>query len=173
MEIIIRDATEKDLQSILEIYNDAIANTTAVYDYKPHTMEMRKKWFTDKILNDIPVLVAETNDQIVGFTSYGAFRAWAAYKYSIEHSVYVHPDFRQQGIAKKLLSALIEIVKQKNVHTIIAGIDANNEVSIHLHKQFGFTETGNFKQVGYKFGKWLDLKFMQLILENNLKPNEQ
>ena len=173
METITRNATEKYLKSILEIYNDAIAKTSDVADYKPHTMEMRKKRFSEKIQNDITVLVAEINNQVVGFTSYGTFRAWAAYKYSFEHSVYVPPNFRQQGIVKKLLSALIEIVKQENIHTVIAVIDANTEVSIHLYKQFGFIVSGNFKQVGYKFGKWFDLKFMQLILENNLQPREQ
>ena len=172
METIIRHAGEKDLEGILEIYNDAIMNTTAVYDYKPHTIEMRKKWFEEKLKSSIPVFVAEQNHRVAGFASYGAFRAWAAYKYSIEHSVYVHPDCRQQGIAKKLLHQLIEAAKQKEVHTIIAGIDANNKVSIHLHKKFGFIETGHFKQVGYKFGNWLDLVFLQLIMETPRQPNE-
>ncbi len=172
MDIIIRLATEKDLAGILEIYNDAIVTTTAVYNYKPHTMEMRKKWFEDKVKSNIPVLVAEGNNQVAGFASYGPFRAWRAYKYSIEHSVYVHPHFRQQGIAKKLLHELIGTAKQKEVHTIIAGIDANNLISIYLHKQFGFEEIAHFKEVGYKFGKWLDLKFYQLILQNSFQPRE-
>ena len=172
IEIIIRQATEKDLQGILEIYNDAIVNTTAVYDYKPHTVEMRMKWFEDKVKNKIPVFVAESSNHVAGFASYGPFRAWAAYKYSIEHSVYVHPHFRRQGIAKKLLHELIAAVKQKEVHTILAGIDADNSSSINLHKQFGFEEIAHFKQVGYKFGKWLDLKFFQLILQNDFQPIE-
>ena len=173
MQTIIRKAVEKDLPDMLDIYNDAIVNTTAVYDYKPHTLDMRKKWFEDKAKNNIPVLVAETDHQISGFASYGPFRAWAAYKYSVEHSVYVHQNFRRQGIAKKLLQVLIEEVKQKDLHTIIAGIDASNSVSIHLHKQLGFEEAGCIKQAGYKFGKWLDLLFMQLILENDLHPSEE
>ena len=172
MEIIIRQATEKDLTGILEIYNDAIVTTTAVYDYQPHTIEMRKKWFEEKVKNNIPVLVAECNNQVAGFASYGPFRAWAAYKYSIEHSVYVRPRFRRQGIAKKLLNELIEAAKQKEIHTIIGGIDAANLISIHLHKQFGFEQIADFKDVGYKFGKWLDLKFYQLILPNNFQPKE-
>lgn len=172
METIIREASEKDLPAILDIYNDAIINTTAVYDYKPHTLEMRKNWFGDKLKNDIPVLVAETEQQVAGFASYGAFRPWAAYKYSVEHSVYVHQNFRRKGIAKKLLQVLIEEINQRQIHTIIAGIDAANSTSIHLHKQFGFEEAGYIKQAGYKFGRWLDLLFMQLILKNDLHPTE-
>jgi len=168
----IRNATEDDLPGILEIYNDAIINTTAVYDYRPHTLDMRMAWFKEKKEKGIPVFVADNNGQVAGFASYGPFRAWAAYKYSVEHSVYVHTAFRRQGIAKQLMQVLIEHIKQKEIHTVVAGIDANNAVSIHLHSQLGFVEAGHFKQVGYKFGKWLDLTFMQLILKNNLQPKE-
>jgi L-amino acid N-acyltransferase YncA len=168
----IRQANRTDLQSILDIYNDAIVNTTAVYDYNPHTLEMRQHWFDDKLNKGIPVIVADINGRAVGFTSYGPFRAWPAYKYSIEHSVYVHPDFRNQGIARKLLTHLIDTVRNKDIHTIIAGIDASNNASIHLHKQLGFEDAGHFSQVGFKFGKWLDLRFLQLILNNSLQPTE-
>jgi len=170
--MIIRSATSSDLPAILDIYNDAIINTTAVYDYKPHTLDMRQKWFDEKREKDIPVLVSEINDTVVGFTSYGPFRAWPAYKYSVEHSVYVHREFRNRGIARKLLVELIERVRTKNVHTIIAGIDGDNVVSIHLHKQLGFEDAGYFREVGYKFGKWLNLRFLQLILNNRLRPTE-
>jgi len=172
METIIRQATVNDMQGILDIYNDAIINTTAVYQYETHTLAMRVEWFEDKVKKDIPVWVADVNGHIAGFASYGPFRAWQAYKYTIEHSVYVHPNFRRQGIAKILLQQLIDDVRQKPIHTIIAGIDADNAGSINLHQQFGFEETAHFKQVGYKFGKWLDLKFFQLILQNNLQPND-
>ena len=170
--MLIRKAKRTDLHSILDIYNDAIINTTAVYDYTPHTLEMRQQWYDDKLNKGIPVIVAEINDRVVGFTSYGPFRAWPAYKYSIEHSVYVHHDFRNQGIARKLLTHLIDTVKNKEVHTIIAGIDADNSASIHLHKQLGFEDAGHFNQVGYKFGKWLNLTFLQLIVDNGLQPKE-
>jgi len=170
--MVIRSATSPDLKSILDIYNDAIISTTAVYAYKPHTLAMRQQWFDEKMQNGIPVIVADINGTVVGFTSYGPFRAWPAYKYSVEHSVYVHRDFRNQGIARKLVIELIEAVKTKNVHTIIAGIDSDNAVSIHLHKQLGFEDAGYFREVGYKFGRWLDLRFLQLILNNNLRPTD-
>jgi len=169
---VIRNASVNDLPGILEIYNHVIANTTAVYHYKPHTLEMRKKWFDEKEKSGAPVLIAELKNGVAGFATYGPFRVWPAYKYSIEHSVHVHPDFRSQGIGGMLLKRLIEIAKQNEVHTLIAGIDANNSTSIHLHKKFGFQEAAHFKQVGYKFGKWLDLKFMQLILETPANPKE-
>lgn len=168
--MIIRDARETDLQGILEIYNDAIANTTAVYDYYPHTIEMRREWFQDKLKKGIPVIAADIDGKVVGFTSYGPFRAWPAYKYSIEHSVYVHREFRNRGIAKQLLIKLIDIVKAKDIHTVVAGIDAENIASLNLHKQLGFEDAGHFKQVGFKFGKWLDLRFLQLVLKNDLQP---
>ncbi|WP_448699511.1 GNAT family N-acetyltransferase [Mucilaginibacter sp. AW1-3] len=172
MQPIIRQATIADMQAILDIYNDAIINTTAVYQYQTHTLAMRLEWFEDKVKKDIPVWVAVINGHITGFASYGPFRAWQAYKYTIEHSVYVHPRYRRQGIAKKLLQVLIDYVATKQIHSIIAGIDADNAGSINLHLQFGFEETAHFKQVGYKFGKWLDLKFFQLILPNDLQPHD-
>ncbi|HTB33135.1 MAG TPA: GNAT family N-acetyltransferase [Bacteroidia bacterium] len=168
----IRPAKEHDLHGILEIYNDAIVNTTSVYNYKPHTIEMRKKWFAEKQAAKHPVFVATIDDKVVGFVSYGHFRVWAAYKYSVEHSVYVHPDFRQRGIAKKLLSIIIDAARQNDVHAIIAGIDSDNVSSIKLHNQFHFKEVGHFKQVGYKFGKWLDLIFMELLLDTPKNPQE-
>ena len=170
--MIVRLATQADLPEILDIYNHAILHTTAVYEYQPHTIEMREQWFKEKVRTDIPVFVAVVDGRAAGFASYGGFRAWAAYKYSVEHSVYVHEQFRRRGIAKVLLKQLLDSVKGKNIHTFIAGIDAENEISITLHKQLGFSEIGHFKQVGFKFGKWLDLKFYQLILEANFQPDE-
>jgi len=170
--VTIRQATVSDLQGILDIYNDAILNTTAVYQYQTHTPDMRLEWFNDKVTKGIPVWVAVVDKHIAGFASYGPFRVWQAYKYTVEHSVYVHPDFRRRGIARQLLQVLIDYASTQPIHTIIAGIDTDNTGSILLHQQFGFTETAHFKQVGYKFGKWLDLKFFQLILHNDLQPNE-
>jgi phosphinothricin acetyltransferase len=166
----VRTANDTDLPAILEIYNDAIMNTTAVYDYEPHTLEMRKQWFRIKEAQGYPVFVAEDNGRVVGFSSIGPWRVWAAYKYSVENSIYVAADQRGKGIGKKLLEPLIEAAKQLDLHAIIAGIDATNEVSIKLHRGFGFTEAGQFKQVGFKFGRWLDLTFMQLLLKTPEQP---
>lgn len=166
----VRTALETDLPAILEIYNDAVLNTTAVYDYEAHTLEMRKQWFRIKEAQGFPVFVAEENGNIVGFSSIGPWRALAAYKYSVENSIYVAAGERGKGIGKKLLEPLIEAAKELDLHTIVAGIDATNEVSIKLHRSFGFTEVGQFKQVGFKFGRWLDLTFMQLLLKTSEQP---
>jgi phosphinothricin acetyltransferase len=169
----IRPANEQDLPAILDIYNDAILHTTAVYDYQSHTLEMRKAWYAAKVAGGFPIFVAEEEGQVIGFSSLGPFRAWAAYKYTVENSIYVAPDRRGQGVGKLLLPPLIEAARQLELHALIAGIDASNEASYRLHRRFGFEEVAHFKQVGYKFGRWLDLKFLELILETPTQPKEQ
>ncbi len=163
--ITIRKAAEKDLPEILVIYNEIIANTTAVYDYEPHTLEMRRKWYETKLQDGYPVFAATENDVVVAFSSLGPFRAWAAYKFTVENSVYVSGSHRGRGIGKLLLKPLIEVATERKFHTIIAGIDASNKASIHLHELFGFKEVAHFKEVGFKFNQWLDLIFLQLLLE--------
>jgi len=160
----IREAIEVDLPQLLATYNDIILHTTAVYDYEPHTLEMRKQWFETKKQQGFPVYVAEEKGKIFGFSSIGPFRAWAAYKYSVENSVYVAAEARGKGIGKLLIPPLIDAAKKLQLHTIIASIDAANEVSLRLHKSFGFEEVAHFKEVGWKFDRWLDLKFLQLIV---------
>lgn len=162
--IAVRKAIENDLPQILDIYNDAIINTTAVFQYDVHTMEMRKEWFAQKQKDGFPIFVAVEDNTVVGFSTFGLFRAWQGYKYSVEHSIYVEKNQRGKGIGKMLLKPLIDEAKKMNMHTIIAGIDADNKISIGFHKQFGFVEVGYIKEVGWKFERWLDLVFMQLIL---------
>jgi L-amino acid N-acyltransferase len=164
--IIVRPAEEKDLPEILDIYNYAILNTTSVYSYEPHTLEMRRKWFEEKKEHGHPIFVAEENGMIAGFIAYGPFRPWPAYKFTMEHSVHVHINHRRKGIARLLLIKLIETARQNGVHTLIGAIDASNEPSIILHEQLGFKEVGHLKEVGYKFDRFLDLKLHQLILHN-------
>lgn len=164
MNLQIRDANETDIPMILAIYNDAVINTTAVYDYAPRSIEAQQVWFRDKQTSHYPVLVAENEQGVVGYCSYGTFRAWPAYSRTVEWSVYIGPNFRGLGIASKLLPALIERARNQGLHSIIAGIDATNEVSLGLHKKFGFVEVGRLQEVGWKFDRWLDLVFMQLIL---------
>jgi L-amino acid N-acyltransferase YncA len=160
----IRNAAEADLQQMLDIYNEIIANTTAVFQYDPHTLQMRKDWFAQKQKDGFPVFVAEENGEVTGFSTIGPFRNWQAYKYSVENSVYVRTDMRGKGIGKILLQATIDAAKQMGMHTIVAGIEASNETSIIMHKKFGFEQVAYFKQVAYKFGRWLDLMFLQLML---------
>jgi len=160
----IRNATVDDLPGILEIYNHAILNTSSVYSEQPHTYEMRLAWYNERVNSDFPVFVAVAAGQVVGFGTFGHFRVWPCYRYTVEHSVYVHVDHRGKGISKLLLQPLIDRAREMKIHVMIAGIDAENVVSYRLHASFGFKEVEHFREVGFKFNRWLDLKFMQLIL---------
>jgi len=169
----IRDATDKDLIDILDIYNDAILNTTAIYDYKPHTLEERKEWYKNKKDAGYPLLIFEADNKAVAFATFGPFRSWPAYKYSIEHSVYVHKDYRKNGIGEMLTKELIKIASAMGYAIIVAGIDADNKKSIKLHEKLGFKCSGTITKAGYKFGKWLDLTFFQLELIGPSNPIEE
>lgn len=166
MDIIIRPALKGDLPGILTIINYNILNTTAVYDYDIKNIEDVDTWYNDKLNSGWPIIVAEYNDLVVGYATFGTFRFKEGFKYTVEHSVYVSNEYSGKGIGKLLLSELIEIAKQAEYHTMIGCIDASNDGSITFHKKFGFTEQGLLKQSGYKFGKWLDLLFMQLMLKD-------
>jgi L-amino acid N-acyltransferase len=164
MAIAIRDARETDLAAILAIYNDAVLTTTAVYDYKPRSDEQQAAWFQAKREQNLPVLVAEEGSTITGFASYGPFRPWPAYLHSVENSLYVAPEQRGRGIGSALLPGLIQRAAERGLHTMIAGVDATNEASLRLHAKFGFVRVAQFREVGWKFERWLDLAFLQLML---------
>jgi len=168
----IREMKETDLGDVLEIYNDAILHTTAVYDYRAHSLEDRKIWFNQRSEGGYPLYVFEEDGKVLGFATYGPFRAWPAYKYSIEHSVYVHKEARKKGIGTLLLKALIECAEEEGYATLIAGIDSTNQGSIFIHEKLGFTYSGTIKKAGYKFEKWLDLAFYQLELKGPESPVE-
>ncbi|WP_045516668.1 GNAT family N-acetyltransferase [Neobacillus niacini] len=168
----IRSAQEKDLQDILDIYNDAVLNTTAVYTYKAQTLDTREIWYKQKMEEGYPVIVYELDNKVVGFATFGPFRPWPAYKYSIEHSIYVDGSYRRKGIATSLLKEIIAIANEREYMTLIAGIDAANEKSIAMHKNFGFVHSGTIKKAGYKFNTWLDLAFYQLNLNGPKNPVE-
>lgn len=161
----IRAAEEGDLPDILTIYNDAILHTTAVYDETPHTIEMRLAWFRAKQESGMPVFVADAGGRVAGFSALGPFRAWAAYRYTVENSIYVGPNDRGRGLGRLLLAPLIESAGAMGMHAIVAGVDADNQASYQLHRSFGFVEVAHFREVGYKFGRWLDLKFLELLLD--------
>jgi phosphinothricin acetyltransferase len=162
---------DRHAKPILGIFNDAIINSTALYDYKPRTMEMMTAWFAAKANGRYPVIGIENEaGELMGFASYGTFRAWPAYKYSVEHSVYVDARFRGQGIGKRLLQEIIAAAEQQGYHMLVGGIDVANLVSIRLHEGLGFARCGTIRQAGFKFGRWLDLAFYQLILATPPDP---
>ncbi len=162
----IRCAKKEDLNAILAIYNDAIINTTAVYTYEPQTIDERIAWFETKQRNHEPIFVFEENGSVLGFATFGSFRPWPAYQYTIEHSIYVDASARGKGIASQLLQHLIVEAKAKGYRTLVAGIDASNEASIKLHQKFNFKHAGTQTNVGYKFDYWLDLAFYELDLKD-------
>ncbi len=164
MAIDLRRAEQDDVAAIREIYNDAISNTTAVYSYEPVTLEERLAWFDGKRSAGLPVLVADLAGDVVGFATYGPFRAWPAYLYTAEHSVYVGAARRGQGVGKALLSAVLAEASAGGLHTLVAGIDADNAASLRLHESLGFERVAHFREVGYKFDRFLDLVFMQRLL---------
>ena len=156
---------------ILAILNEAIETSTALYDYRPRTLAMMDAWFDDKERGQYPVIGAiDDHGRLLGFASYGPFRSRPAYKYTVEHSVYVERECRGHGVGTLLLSAIIERAKQQQYHNVIGGIDAENAVSIALHTRFGFEFCGRVRQAGFKFGRWLDLDFYQLILDTPSDP---
>ena len=156
--------------AILEILNEAIVNSTALYDYKPRAPQAMVGWFKAKEAGRFPVIGAMEGSQLLGFASYGTFRAWPAYKYTVEHSVYVHRDHRGKGIGPALMKRLIDAARDQEYHVMVGGIDAANRTSIAMHEKLGFTHAGTVRHAGYKFGRWLDLAFYQLLLETPARP---
>jgi L-amino acid N-acyltransferase YncA len=170
--MLLRFVRESDLPDILDIYNDAIVNTTAVYHYEAQTLDNRLQWYRDKQKSGHPIVVLEEEGRVVGFATFGPFRAWPAYKYTVEHSVYVHRDFRGRGAGKLLLQEIIRLAGERGAATLVAGIDAENAVSIGLHRKLGFTHSGTIRRAGFKFGRWLDLAFYQLDLPGPKHPTD-
>jgi phosphinothricin acetyltransferase len=163
--ITVRPATHADLPGILEIYNDAVLNTTASYDYEPRTLEHRQEWFEERQRDDYAVFVAlDEGGRVVGWSALNPFHTRIGYRFTTENSVYVAADMRGKGIGKLLLAPLIEAAKARGLHAIIAAIDAANEPSIRLHAAFGFEKVGQFKQTGFKFGRWLDVVYMEKLV---------
>lgn len=165
MSVIIRPYEVKDTQAILDIINFNIINSTALYDYNIRTYEQQKSILEDKLSKGFPVIVAEIDSEVVGFGMYSEFRFREAYKFTVEHSVYVNQHFHGKGIGKILLQELIRLAKDQKLHTMIAVIDEENQSSIEFHEKFGFKTVGVIKESGYKFDRWLHSVFMQLILE--------
>jgi phosphinothricin acetyltransferase len=164
MDIQIRNYQTKDCTAILAIINEAILNSTALYDYHPRSLDQQIAIFEDKISKGFPVIIAEMNNEVVGFGYYSEFRFREAYKFTVEHSVYAHKNCIGKGIGKLLLSKLIQLAKAQNLHTMIGVIDSENTNSIDFHIKFGFENVGFIKESGFKFNRWLNSVFMQKML---------
>jgi phosphinothricin acetyltransferase len=160
----ISNASRQDLPEILAIYNEVIRNSTAVYTEVELTQGSGEAWFDAKIAGGFPVIVARDASGIAGFGSFGEFRAWPCYRHSVEHSVHVRADCRGLGLGRALVIELMGRATAMRKHVMIAGIDADNAASIKLHQGLGFIPVGRFHEVGFKFGRWLDLVFLQCRL---------
>jgi phosphinothricin acetyltransferase len=164
---------DRHAPAILAIFNEAIVTSTALYDYVPRELPAVLEWFQAKRKGNYPVIGVESLDgTLMGFASYGPFRNFPAYKYTVEHSVYIEKSFRRQGLARKLMIELIESAKRQGYHMMIGVIDSSNQASIALHQKLGFTPCGRIIHAGFKFNRWLDVDFHQLILPTPEHPTD-
>ncbi|MDR1990958.1 MAG: GNAT family N-acetyltransferase [Acidobacteriaceae bacterium] len=160
----IRDAREDDLPGLLAIYNDVVASSTAIYRDTPASLDDRRDWWQARVAAHHPVLVAIDDHGVAGFASYGEFRVWPGYRYTVEHSVHIRHDRRGQGLGTALMTPLLEHAREQGMHVMVAGIDADNHGSIVFHERLGFERVAHMREVGFKFGRWLDLVLLQKIL---------
>ncbi|PTB20196.1 GNAT family N-acetyltransferase [Trinickia symbiotica] len=168
---IVRCTFDRHADVILEIFNDAILNSTALYEYKPRTMQTMVSWFGAKEAGDFPVIGVEDSDgTLLAFGSYGPFRPFPANKYTVEHSVYVHKDHRGRGLGRVVMEEIIAAARRKDLHALMGGIDSTNAGSIALHERLGFKHVGTLPQIGFKFGRWLDMALYQLLLDTPAHP---
>jgi L-amino acid N-acyltransferase YncA len=172
--MLVRDATEDDIEAITAIYNDAVANSTAIWNEVTVDAANRAAWLAERKSESFPVLVAlDDSGAVAGYASFAAWRAWDGYRHTVEHSVYVRKDQRGSGIGTTLMVELIYRARTLGKHVMVAGIEASNEASIRLHHKLGFTTVGLLKEVGTKFGAWLDLAFLQLTLDQRTDPDSR
>jgi L-amino acid N-acyltransferase len=161
----IRDAVESDLPGLLAIYNDVLATSTAIYSDVPVTLDDRTQWWRARVAMGYPVLVAADVSGVLGFSTFGDFRSWPGYRFTVEHSVHVRSDYRGKGVGKDLVKALFPRATALGKHVMIAGVDAANDASIRFHERLGFEKSGQLREVGRKFDRWLDLVFLQRWIE--------
>lgn len=171
-EAVIRVAAETDLEAITAIYNDAILTTTASWDDEVVTVENRRAWLAEHGTAPNVTLVAEIDGEVVGFAGYGRYREKAGYDLTVEHSVYLSAAARGQGLGTRLLTELVAAASERGIHVMVGGLSADNETSLRLHRRLGFVETARMPQVGKKFGRWLDLVFVQRILDERERPGD-
>lgn len=162
----IRPATEQDIPSITAIYNEVVANSNAVWTERLDSEADRLAWMTARRALGYPVIVATDGASVAGYGSFGDFRAWPGYRYTVEHSVYIHPGHRGRGLGRLIVTELISAAAALGKHVLMAGIDGSNHASIRLHAGMGFSEVARLPEVGRKFGRWLDLVLMQRVLDD-------
>ena len=163
--MMIRPATEQDIPAITAIFNEAVANSNAIWTEKQDSEAERLAWMKARLALGYPVLVAAEGPVVLGYGTFGDFRAFPGYRYSVEHSVYIHADHRGRGLGRVIVDELVAAATALGKHVMIAGIDGGNPASLRLHAQAGFVAVARMPEVGRKFGRWLDLVFMQRLLD--------
>lgn len=157
----IRDAVQQDFEQITAIYNEVLTHSTAIYNDRPATVEERISWWRGRVAQGFPVLVAADSSRVAGFATFGDFRAWPGYRFTVEGTVHIHSATRGQGVGTVLLRAILERAEALGKHVMIAGVDAENTASLRFLERFGFERAGQLREVGYKFDRFLDLVFLE------------
>jgi L-amino acid N-acyltransferase len=166
----LRPAAVSDVPGILVIVNDAIESTTAIWADDPRTLEEQRAWLAAKAADGLPVLVAADGDAVAGWASFGPFRPFPGYRLTVEHSVYVAAAYRRRGVATLLMRSLLAEARSRGLHVMVGAVDADNSASIRLHHELGFREVARMPEVGLKFGRWLDLVLLQIVLDGHRPP---
>jgi len=159
----IRPAVLADCEAINAIYNYYVAQSTCTYQLEPSTAEERAEWFHGHGPRQ-PILVAEEHGRVIGWGSLSPFRERAGYRFTIENSIYIHHDHHRRGIGARMLEELIALAREHGYRVLIAGVDGEQDGSKRLHQKYGFVEVAHFRNIGFKFERWLDVFFYQLEL---------
>lgn len=168
----IRDAETADLEAITAIYNDAVVHTTSIWNEDAVDLADRTAWFADRTARGYPVIVAVDGSAVLGYATFGDWRPHSGYRHTVEHSVYVRDGERGRGIGKALMLELIHRARSLGKHVMVAAVESSNTGSIIMHKRLDFLQVGRMPQVGAKFDRWLDLTFLQLVLDERPFPDD-
>lgn len=161
---LLREAEEKDLERIVEIYNESVRSSTATFDLSEESIESRRQWFKEHQSSGLPVFVIEKDSSVIGWCSLSYYHSRCAFRQTVEPSIYLDASYRQQGYGKQLMNRLMTAAAEKGYHAIVALVCSDNQASIKLAKIFGFEIVGRLKEVGYKFDKWLDVSILEKVL---------
>jgi L-amino acid N-acyltransferase YncA len=157
----IRDAVEGDIEGVTAIYNEVLRTSTAIFNDRPVHVAQRVEWWKARVEQGYPVLVAVEGEAVVGFASFGDFRSWPGYRFTVEHTVHVDSEFRGRGVGSALMKELVERARAAGKHVMVAGVDAENVASLRFHERMGFERVAHFKEIGFKFDRFLDLVLLQ------------
>lgn len=171
-DVHIRDAGDGDLEAITAIHNHAVLHTTAIWNEEAVDVGDRAAWFAERRRRGFPVIVAVDGDDLIGYATFGDFRPHSGFRLTVEHSVYVRDDQRGRGVGKALMIELIDRARRLGIHVMVAAVESGNRGSIVMHKRLDFLQVGRMPQVGAKFGRWLDLTLLQLVLDERPFPDE-